>query len=312
MVLNTKINFKQAILSTFAFFDMFDYPLSREEVEECLYKLPLDEHQIELYLKNSAALSYSDGLYCLKGNEEAFFKMHERRKLAKKYWQRVNKFRKIFNIIPFIRLVAVANNLSYDNPTKKSDIDLVVVTKPGRMFIARTLLTIWIHIFGVRRHGQKIQGRFCLSFYLTEDNLNMDSIAFEHDIYLAYWLKTMQPVCGDYQTYIDLIDHNRRFLESFFATPINYQKRHYRTNRGWIRAIRRFQEKLLRNKFGDRIEEKLRSWQMKRMQQKLESFTENEGKEASIIISDKMLKFHNLDRRQYYKKRWIKKIQDIV
>ncbi len=312
MVLNTKLNFKQAILSTFAFFDMFDYPLSREEVEEYLYKLPLDEHQIEIYLKNSPNLSYSDGLYCLKGNEEAFFKMQERRFLAKKYWKRIGKFRKIFNIIPFIRLVVVANNLAYDNPTKKSDIDLVVVTKPGRLFIARTLLTFWTHLFGVRRHGEKIVGRFCLSFYLTEDNLNLESIAIEHDVYLAYWLKTLQPVCGDYQTYIDLIDQNRKFLNGFFETPINYQKRHYRANRGWVRALRRFQEKLLTGKFGNRLESKLRIWQMDRMQKKLESMTEKESSEAAIIISDKILKFHNIDRREYYKKRWIKKVQEII
>jgi len=312
MVLNTKINFKQAILSTFAFFDMFDYPLSQEEVEEYLFQMPLDEHQIDLYLKNSAALSYSDGLYCLKGNEEAFFKMHERRAMAKKYWQKIGKFRKIFNMIPFIRLVAIANNLAYDNPTKRSDIDLVVVTKPGRLFTARLLLTFWTHLFRMRRHGKRIQGRFCLSFYLTEDNLSLESIAINEDIYLAYWLKTLQPVCGDYQTYIDLMDHNRKFIEDFFATPLNYQKRHYRANRGWVRTIRRFKESLLRKKFGDWLEEKLREWQMTRMQKKLDGMTEQEEKEASIIISDKMLKFHNIDRREYYKKRWIKRVKEVI
>jgi len=312
MVLNPKLNFKQAILSTFSFFDMFDYPLSQEEVEEYLYKLPLDEHQIDLYLKNSAALSYSDGLYCLKGNEEAFFKMDERRKMAKRYWEKIRKFRKIFNIIPFIRLVAVANNLAYDNPTKRSDIDLVIITKPGYMFIARTCLTISTHLFRMRRHGSKIRGRFCLSFYITEDNLDLEKIAIENDIYLAYWLKTLQPVCGDYQTYIDLMDHNRKFLERFFATPLNYQKRHYRANRGWVRKIRRFRERILRGKFGKWLEGKLRSWQMKRMQAKLEKMSKNEGKEANIIISDKILKFHNIDRREYYKKRWIKKVKEVI
>ncbi len=312
MVLNPKLNFKQAILSTFSFFDMFDYPLSQEEVEEYLYKLPLDEHQIDLYLKNSAALSYSDGLYCLKGNEEAFFKMHERRAMAKKYWKKISKFRKIFNMIPFVRLVAVANNLAYDNPTKRSDIDLVVVTKPGRMFIARTCLTLWTHLFRMRRHSDKVQGRFCLSFYLTEDNLSLEGIAIEDDIYLAYWLKTLQPVCGDYQTYIDLMDHNRKFLEEFFQVPLNYQKRHYRANRGWVRKIRRFREKMLSKRFGDWLEEKLRTWQMKRMQTKLEAMDENAEKEANIIISDKMLKFHNIDRREYYKKRWVKRVKEVI
>ncbi len=312
MVINPKLNFKQAILSTFAFFDMFDYPLSVGEVEEYLYKLLPDDHQIDIYLKNSPALSYSDGLYCLKGNEEAFFKMHERRKMAKRYWKRMNKFRKVFNMIPFIRLVAVANNLAYDNPTKKSDIDLVVIAKPGRLFTSRLLITFWTHILGTRRHHDKIKGRFCLSFYLTEDNLNLEPIAIQNDIYLAYWLKTLQPVCGDYQTYIDLIDKNRTLLGEFFAAPINYQKRHYRSNRGWVRKLRRMQEKVLGGKFGNWIESKLQTMQLNRMNRKLDEMDEKQQKEASIVISDKILKFHNIDRREYYKNRWMKKVKDIT
>jgi len=312
MVTNPKINFKQAILSTFAFFDMFDFPLSREEVEEYLYKLPLDEHQIDIYLKNSALLSYSEGLYCLKGHEENFFKNQERREIAKKLWKKVNRYRRIFNLIPFIRLIAVGNNLAYDNPTKKSDIDLLVVTKPGRMFTARIFLTTLVHLFGARRFGDKIKGRFCLSFYITEDNLNMEKLAIEDDIYLAYWIKTLQPVSGDYQTYIDLIDHNRKFLEQFFKTPINYQKRRYRTNRGLVKILRQWQEKMLSGKFGDKLETKLKGWQLKRAKQKFEKMDQNTKKEADIIIDEKILKFHNIDRRKYYKERWLKNTATLI
>ena len=176
MVLKYKINFKQAILSTFAFFDMFDYPLSQEEVEEYLYLLPPDPHQIDIYLKNSAILSYSDGLYCLKGREDIFIKNQERTRLSKKLWKKVNKMRKVFDSIPFIKLIAVTNNLSYDNPKSNSDIDLLVITTPNRLFTARMLLTFWTHIFGIRRHGKKVAGRLCLSFYLTEDNLDLSKI----------------------------------------------------------------------------------------------------------------------------------------
>jgi|SRR3989339_55945 len=310
MVTNPKINFKQAILSTFAFFDMFDYPLTKDEVEEYLYKLPLDQHQIDIYLRESPQISYSDGLYCLKGREENFVKTQERKEIARKLWKKISRFRKIFDTIPFVRMIAVGNNLSYDNPTKKSDIDLIVITKPGRMFIARTLLTFWTHLFGSRRYANKIKNRFCLSFYITEDNLNMDKIALDdHDIYLAYWIKNLQPICGDYQTYIDLIDINRKYLSGFFQTPVNYQKRHYRPNNGMIKSLRIFQENLLSGKLGDKIEKHLKNWQISRMHRKLEAL---DKKDASIIISDQILKFHNVDRREYYRKRWAKKVAEVI
>lgn len=310
MVLNSKINFKQAILSTFAFFDMFDYPLSQEEVEEYLFRLPLDQRQIEIYLKNSALLSYSDGLYCFKGREDIFVKNQERSRLAKKHWKKINRMRKVLNWIPFIRLVAVANNLSYDNPKSNSDIDLLVVTTPERLFTSRLLLTIWTHLFRVRRHGKKVAGRFCLSFYITEDCLDLSHIALEEeDIYLAYWFKTLQPIAGTYQTYIDLIDHNRKFLEDYFDRAPNYQKRHFRRAKGFPDALKRLQEKLLGGKFGEWLEKKLRDWQLNRAHKKME---EVDPKDASIIVSDKILKFHNIDRREYYLKRWKKVMSELT
>ncbi|MFA6527931.1 MAG: hypothetical protein WCT46_00095 [Candidatus Gracilibacteria bacterium] len=310
MVTNPKINFKQAILSTFAFFDIFDYPLTKDEVEEYLYKLPPDTHQIDIYLRESPSISYSDGLYCLKGREENFVKTQERKEIAKKLWKKIDRFRKIFDMIPFIRMIAVGNNLSYDNPTKKSDIDLLIVTKPGRIFTARTLVTFWTHLFGSRRYGEKIKNRFCLSFYITEDNLNLEKISLEgQDIYLAYWIKNLQPISGDYHTYIDLIDTNRKYLSGFFQTPVNYQKRHYRQNKGLVKSLRIFQENLLSKNLGNKIESWLKKWQLKRMHKKLE---ELDKKEASIIISNQILKFHNVDRREYYRKRWEKKVAEIV
>lgn len=271
--------------------------------------MPLDQHQIDIYLKNSALLSYSDGLYCFKGREDIFIKNQERIQLAKKLWKRVNKTRKVFNWIPFVKLVAVANNLSYDNPKSNSDIDLLVVTTPERLFTARMLLSFWTHLLRVRRHGKKVAGRFCLSFYITEDNLDLSEIALEEDIYLAYWFKTLQPIAGTYQTYIDLIDQNRDFLKNYFDRPPHYQKRHFRRPKGLPSTLKRLQENLLSGKLGDWLEEKLRNWQLQRAHEKLKKVDQ---KDASIIISDKILKFHNIDRREYYLKRWKKSVESMT
>ncbi|MBI4231920.1 hypothetical protein HY605_01695, partial [Candidatus Peregrinibacteria bacterium] len=117
--------------------------------------------------------------------------------LEKKLWQRVNRYVKFLEWIPFLRMLAVCNNLAFDRVTAGSDIDLFIVAKKGRLFIVRTLVTGVLHVLGVRRHGDKVAGRFCLSFFVDDCALDLKKLAIERDIYLAFWIFSMKPVIDD-------------------------------------------------------------------------------------------------------------------
>ncbi|MFH1284396.1 MAG: hypothetical protein ABIH78_02290 [Candidatus Peregrinibacteria bacterium] len=228
--------------------------------------------------------------------------------LENKLWKKTVCYVRILQIVPFVKMVSVCNNLAFGTVNAKSDIDLFVIAKKNRMFIARTFITFLLHIFGARRHGNKIAGRFCLSFFVDEEAMDMSSIAIKNDIYLAYWMKSMIVLIDDGVS-ADFLNKNR-WAERYFEDKTDFAVRNDQVIPDFFifKALRRMFFWMLKGKFGNAIENRLRSWQILRASKK----SENAGDASSIIISDHVLKFHNIDRRRYYRGLWRKKYNDAL
>src|SRR3989338_8633583 len=139
--------------------------------------------------------------------------------IERKLWNRVDRFVWWLRFVPFLRMVAVCNNLSFSKGTSEklpsaastaslpcrrigntavastpcflaygsfsgvpkvdddSDIDLFIVARAGRLFIVRSFSILILHVLGVRLHGKKIKGRFCLSFFIDDTALDLSKIA---------------------------------------------------------------------------------------------------------------------------------------
>ncbi len=91
-------------------------------------------------------------------------------------------------------MVAVVNSLSMYATHRDSDIDLFIVTSRGTLWWVRVMVTLTFSLHGVWRHGEDIADHFCLSFFVTEDALDMKEIALEDDIYLYFWMYYMRPI----------------------------------------------------------------------------------------------------------------------
>lgn len=308
----SKLNYKQAVLSTLAYFDVSQYPLTQEETKRYLFQIEPDAHHIEITLNESQFIKKRGSYYQLIGENNHIATRHERALVAKRLWKRVERFRLLFETIPYIKLVAICNNLALSNTKPGSDIDLFIVTKPGRLFITRLILTCWLHLFGVRRHGEKISERFCLSFFATEEALNFEYLRRGPvDIYLAYWLQTIKPICGERETYHALLHENEAWLNKIFAHPVHPNIHRFKESSLWTKSLKRLQEKILDTKWGEKLESKLEHWQIKRAEKKkaqIEQANPNHG----IIINKHMLKFHNIDRRETFYQKWIDKLQEVL
>ncbi len=306
---SAKPNYKEAVLATLAYFDLFEYPLTLDEITRYLYQLPPDSHLIEVMVKESRKIKQRGSYYQLAESPDRIQTRHERELIAKRFWKRVEKYRWVFQLIPYVRLAAVCNTLALNNTKEESDIDLFIVTQPNRLFTARLLITALLHGLGVRRHGGKIAGRFCLSFFVAEGHLKADEIAKKpYDIYLAYWLQTVQPVAGERRVYEALLEQNASWLGQFFKTRPHYNMHHFKETSGWMRALQKTFEKILNSKWGDRFEEKLSAWQLRRAEKKRNDL--NESVESSdVVVSRTLLKFHNTDRRNEIFRNWVKKLE---
>lgn len=88
---------------------------------------------------------------------------------------------------------------------EKSDIDFFIITKPGRLWIARTLLVMYKRIFLFNSHKF-----FCVNYFVDTDHLEIE----EKNLFTATELATLIPLSG-IDHYKNLVGSNG-WLKEFF------------------------------------------------------------------------------------------------
>lgn len=176
--------------------------------------------------------------------------------------------------LPAIRRVWVCNSLSMNAADGDSDIDLFVETAPGRLWTGRAVATAFFAALGVRRHGNKVAGRFCLSFFAVE-NADFGTVAVENDAYLYEWARRLIPVGG-----LGDVPNTASDRDSAPPAPgAAYERNSDSPAPGfWARAVERAVRALM-------------------MPKTLREYARL-GKPWGIEISETMLKFHPEDRRK--------------
>lgn len=194
----------------------------------------------------------------------------------KKLWEKVAKYTPLLRKIPGVLCICVWNSLAMNACHKNSDIDLFVITKKNRLWTARILMTLMFGLLWERKTAKKHAGKFCLSFFITENAFNFDNIAIKNDVYLRYWIENLKPILNRSHTFERFQSLN---LENSISAP------HSRPLSLWERAGVKFWNLI------ESICKALFLWKTKKSFQKL-------WKPYGVIITDDILKFHNKDRRK--------------
>jgi len=220
--------------------------------------------------------------------------------LEKELWDKVKKYMRYLKWIPSLRMVGVCNNLAFGDIDGQSDIDLFVIAKKGRLFTVRLFVTVILYFLGVRRHGNKIAGRFCLSFFVDDSALDLKLIAIENDIYLSYWIKTMKPVVDDgvSEEFLTANDWIKGYFEDGIKLEVDKSRLIYKKK--YLGKIIFFP---FLSYFPWILERRFRKTQLRFIRASSNKLKDKSG----IVVNDHMLKFHNLDRRKEYSEAWTKK-----
>ncbi len=196
--------------------------------------------------------------------------------------EKVAKYTSLFQRIPWVSCICICNSLAMNACHKWSDIDLFVITRKNRLWTARIFMTLLLTLIWQKKTAKNHAWKFCLSFFITEDNLNLQEIAIENDIYLKYWIETLRPILNRNRSYQKFMQENSSWLNlEKTSFPKNISPFHMR---GFflIRYLWNLLELSLKTLFLPRT---------KKSFQKL-------WKPFWIVISDTMLKFHNKDKRR--------------
>ncbi len=297
---------KESVYATIAFFDIFDFPLTLREIHRYLLGVRTSEKELFDFLEKEEKVDFAEGYYFMKGRRGLVKVRRERLKIAHRYWHKVKTYLPWICLIPYVRMVAVCNTLAFDNPTKESDIDLFIITAKGRLFLVRTLTTILFSLLGVRRHNNKISERFCLSFFISEEALVLKNIQRgKGDIYFPYWFMTLKPLYGK-KMFEDFMTVNS-WLRDYFPGGILFDERKLWKERapGFFAKL---QEYILNLGFGSFLEKRLEQWHIKRHKKNAQHL----GDLASVVVNGKMLKFHNIDRRDEFAQKFQERLASLL
>jgi hypothetical protein len=307
----------RAILRTVCYYDIFDYPLTAEEIRRWLHPAPgepvtatVDDVKTALAeLISQGRLQKVEEFYVLPSRDGLAGIRAMRLDIGKRKWQIANSTARFLEIVPFVRMVAVTNTLAYDNARDQSDVDLLIITAPGHIWLARFAVTIIVAMLGYRRHGNKIRNRVCLSFYATTNGMDFSSLRLKpDDPHLTFWTAQIVPLI-DFDTYEKYKDANKWVNDSLpFAWDWDWKKKLNPPNLG-LRSINKMYGAFFETSIGKWMEMWLRDRQLSKMDKNLHSKSKDGG--TDVVITEDVLKFHEADRRAEYNQRFIERCRQL-
>lgn len=256
--MNPRSAIEQAILNTVIYADIFQYPLTEEEIYRYLVRVKTTRQAVheglQVCLETTGSLIRSGPYYLLAGREQIVPLRLQRAQVATGMWHRAYEYGRLMAQLPFVRMIAVTGSLAMNNVDPGGDIDYLVVTQPGRLWLARGLVVLLVRFAALR--GDRI----CPNYFLSERALYLP----DQNLFSAHELIQMVPLFG-VQTYARMCRVNPwvdEFLPNSTAAPSRSPLKGER--RSWFQKV---SEQMLSSHAGDRVE----GWEMQRKLRKFQS-----------------------------------------
>lgn len=244
------------ILRTVAYADVFDFPLTASEIHRFLIEVAATQTEVNAALHDGrlipAHLAQHGGYFMLPERESLIEVRARRERSAEALWPIAHKYGRIIAKLPFVRMVAITGALAVDNPKDADDIDYLIITEPGRLWLCRAL------VIGVVKLAQQRGDVLCPNFFLSERALHITN----QDLFSAHELAQMVPIAGD-EPYQRMMKANRWMLD--YLPNTNEQARRYEMLPVDRSVIKSGLEALMRTPMGGAIER----WEMRRKIAKL-------------------------------------------
>src|SRR3989339_626148 len=286
----------KAIMRVIVLFDIFNYPLTEFEVWQYLCgngnslslndvkKVLADRQFLEKY-----GIVTKQGFYYLshffsyhpEASMEPGAELKNPGSIVKTRMDRYNhtdrkfkialKVARWFKLIPWIRMIAVGNIIGANNLDDNSDIDLFVITERNRAWITRLFCAGLMAVFNMRPKPEKKRDKICLSFFIDENNMNLEKINLIKKIF-SNWIPHKSVYFRDAGKPFPRVYHD--IIDLFFG-GLSY---------------------------------KLKNWQIRMMPDILRQMM---NRDKRVIVQDGILKLHVNDRREKIFNKYLKLIESL-
>jgi lipopolysaccharide/colanic/teichoic acid biosynthesis glycosyltransferase len=177
------------VLKTLSYYDIFNFPLTHEEIERSLIGEELGDisgHLKSLVDKN--IVFEESGYFSLKNEPRMVSERVLNEQRADKYLRKAPFFVRIIRSFPFTRAVFISGSLSKGAVPKDGDIDYFIISAKGRLWLNRTLLVLFkkIFLFNSKKY-------FCVNYFISEDQLEIP----DKNLFTATEIAHLLPVYND-------------------------------------------------------------------------------------------------------------------
>lgn len=185
----------QAVEAALVYADLFDAPLSAEDVWRYLPGVVATREAVQVVL---ALVPAEAAHHFLPTRRAVVAQKQWRAEASRRLWQQARRFGHVLRCLPFVELVAVTGSLAVDNADDGDDVDLMLVVRPGRLWSVRALAIV------VARLARLLGGaRLCPNYLVASTNLALR----QQDLFVAHELFQMVPLHGA-ETYRRLLAEN--------------------------------------------------------------------------------------------------------
>ena len=245
------------LLRTVLYFDVFDHPVTAEELQH--FSLDTSNNtgvrsELDQLVQDGLLFCY-DGHYSIRPHAK---KLVERRRKAEQValeaTEKAYSRSKYIGQFPYVRAAYISGSMAKGVMYEKGDVDFFIITKPGRLWVARTLLILYKKVFLLNSHEF-----FCVNYFIDSDNLEIE----EQNLFSATEAVTLRPIY-DSGLYDQFMSANSWVNEYFPNHPANEVIYNGETSRPIAKVI----EVMLNNRLGDMLDRffmknTLRFWKKK-------------------------------------------------
>lgn len=196
-------------IATIAYADIFDYPLTREELHRWMMfdgKPPKQQKQY----------------YYLPGRTSLVAIRRRRELWQQEKWNIARRASGILSKISTIQLIGVTGGLAMNNAKREDDIDLFVVVSAGTLWTSRLLATLLMDIRGLRRHpkDRTVANKICLNMFVS----SLSIPAGEQDLFSAHEVLQMELVFNRGNAYRRFLQANK-WVKKFLLNAWRYKNK---------------------------------------------------------------------------------------
>jgi len=293
---------REQILATLAWANAFGMALSSFEVWKWLVAYPRTRNSGAVKMSLSEVVEKLDvlvaedrvgtqwGFYFLTDREALVEQRAWRLKITNEKWKKLVSIVRWMRLVPFLRAVFASGSLAINNTKEESDLDVFLVTAPGRIFTARLFLIAVLKILGKYRGGAHVANYICPNHYVTETSLE---IPFR-SLYTAHLYSTFVRVWSKDSGALDKFWNANSWIGEYLELSAGMLGIHNAPRRTLkdpilVKTIRGAVETILHTPLGDVLERIARKVQLAHIE--ANPLTKNPG-QGHVVVNDQMLAFH--------------------